>query len=235
MMEVPSGPAEASDAMSKAITVIIAIIAATGVFSGYLNTLESSREGDETRSGLQAQSQASETSIQRSAVIDADFDYISSAEIHTFTAYQFEAQGLTGDADREKAIAEYILRSTYGAAGVYADRAYYTEAMIVEAVEQYLTAGFDTLWLAWGEYTTYLQVEADAKQAAADAHLVNASNASRRGDGFMLSAVLMALAVAMGTMALVTRSAALRVTDIAIIATLYALGLANLLLTFLIA
>jgi len=218
--------AKRQDRLTKVITVVVAVIAATAVLSGFLNTLESGRASGETRAGLAAQSRASERSIQVGRIFDADFDYISAAEVHAFTASEFDAQGFVDDAARERAIALYLLQSTYG----YAD-GYYSDTLVQNAVDAYDTTGFADVWDAFVTYTDDLQVEVDAQQAEADLRLATASDAGRRAERFTLSAVLMAVAVAVSTVALSTESRRLRYADLGLVFALYASGWVNLGLT----
>jgi len=220
--------AKRQDRLTKVITVVVAVIAATTVLSGFLNTLESGQASGETRAGLAAQSRASERSLQVGRIFDADFDYISAAEVHAFTASEFDAQGFVDDAARERAIALYLLQSTYGYAV-----GYYSDTLVQNAVDAYDTTGFGDVWDAFVTYTDDLQVEVDAQQAEADLRLGTASDAGRRAERFTLSAVLMAVAVAVSTVALSTDSKRLRLADLVLIAILYALGSANLLWTLL--
>ena len=223
-------PAEApgrGDRLTKGITVFIAFIAATAVVSGFLNNLESSRVNQETRAGLAAQSLASERSIQVGRIFDADFDYLVDAEVHAFIASELDAQSLFDDAARERAIALYLLQSTYG----YAD-GYYSDALVENAVDAYGTVGFDGVWDAFTGYADELQAEVDARQLEADAHLAAASDAGRRASGFILSTVLMAVAVSISPVALASPLRALRLWDLAIITALYAIGGLNLAWTF---
>jgi len=76
-------------------------------------------------------------------------------------------------------------------------------------------------------------MDREAQQAVAEAHLVAASDAGRKAGSFTLSAVLMAVAVALGTVALSTESKRMRQADLVLIASLYGLGWANLVWTLL--
>src|SRR3970040_2094140 len=124
-------------------------------------------------------------------------------------------------------IALYLLKSTYGDAD-----GYYSDALIENAVDAYGTVGFDGVWDAFTGYADDLQAEVDAKQAEADAHLAAASDAGRRASGFILSTVLMAVAVSISPVALASPLRALRLWDLAIITALYAIGGLNLAWTF---
>jgi len=224
----PQEAPKRQDRLAKIITVLVAAIAATAVVGGFLNSLESARANQETRAGLAAQARASERSLEVGRVVDADFDYIVSAEVHAFTASEFDAQGFGEDAGRERSIAVFLLQSTYG----YVD-GYYLAAVLEAAVYDYDTSGFNQVWTAYTTYTDDLLADVGAQQAEAEAHLVAASDAGRKAGGFTLSAVLMAVAVALGTVALSTDSKRMRQADIVLIASLYALGWANLVWTLL--
>ncbi|MGI0150156.1 MAG: hypothetical protein ACREDF_11580 [Thermoplasmata archaeon] len=212
--------------LTKVITVVVAVIAATAVLSGFLNTIESGRASGETRAGLAAQSRASERSIQVGRIFDADFDYISAAEVHAFTASEFDLRGLVDDAARERAIALYLLQSTYGyAAG------YYSDALVENAVDAYDTTGFGDVWDAFSSYSDDLQIDVDNQQGEANMHLADASEAARRAARFTLRTVLMAVAVAVSTVALSTESKRLRYADLGLVIALYTSGWVNLALT----
>jgi len=231
MMEASKTPSPEApkhqDRLTKRITFLVAVIAASTVVCGFLNNLESGRVSQETRTGLAAQSLSSERSLEVGRIFDADFDYINTAEVHTFLATELEAQSLVSEAERERAVAMYLLRSTYG----YGD-SYYSDMVMEDAVYRYNVAGFDNMWAAFSTYAGTLQADVDAKRAMGDAHLAAANDAGQRATGFMLSAVLMAVAVALGTVALVTEAKVLRYSDLVVIAILYALGWANLAWTF---
>jgi len=230
-MEPPKTPSPESpkppDRLTKRITVVIAVIAASTVVCGFLNNLESGRASQETRTGLAAQSLASERSLEVGRIYDADFDYLSTAEVRAFLATELDAESLVPEAERERAIALYLLRSTYG----YGD-GYYSETAVQEAVYGYQDMGFENMWGLFSTYVETLQADVDAKRATADSHLAAASDAGQKATGFTLSAVLMAVAVALGTVALATESKALRFADLGVIAVLFALGWANLVWTY---
>ena len=231
-MEQPRPPtqeaAKRQDRVAKVVTVLVAVIAATAVVCGFLNSLESARANEKTRAGLAAQARASERSLEVGRVVDADFDYIVAAEVRAFTASELDAQGFAEDAGRERSIALFLLQSTYG----YAD-AYYLAAVLESAVYDYDTSGFNQVWNAYTTYADDLLADVEAQQAVAEAHLVAASDAGRKAGSFTLSAVLMAVAVALGTVALSTESKRMRQADLVLIASLYGLGWANLVWTLL--
>ena len=224
----PPEAAKRRDRVAKIVTVFVAVIAATAVVCGFLNSLESGQANDETRAGLAAQARASELSIRLGQVADQDFDNIAAAEVHAFTASELDARGFAEDAGLERSIALFLLTATYGYA-----YGYYPSADLESAVYSYETSGFVQVWNAYTTYTDGLQAGVDAQQAEAEAHLVAASDAGRKAGSFTLSAVLMAVAVALGTVALSTESKRMRQADLVLIASLYGLGWANLVWTLL--
>lgn len=211
--------------LTKVITVMVALIAATGAISAFLSARESGAAGAATRAGLAAQTRASEQHITAGRILDADFDYISEAEILAFTGTEYDASGLTEDADRTRLLAEFLLTHTYGY-GVY-----YTDAMITESVDQYATLGFDAIWDGYGTFRDDLNAEVDATQAEADQYLTNASVAGGRAEGFLLTITFLAVAGALGAVALATKSPRLKGIAFTIMVALYSLSLANLVYT----
>jgi len=217
--------AKEPEPLQKAVTVIVAIIAATGAMTGFLNAQESGRASGATRAGLAAQSRASEQHITNGRILDADFDYISEAEILAFSATEYDAVGQTADAERARLLSRFLLTHTYASSN------YYTDASIDEAVDQYAIVGFNAIWSGYGEFRDVLFAETAALQAAADEHLANASIAGRRAEGFLLSIALMAVAVSIGAVALVTKSPRWKLVDLAMVATFSSLALANVAFT----
>gem|GEM_PF-4366075 len=69
-------------------------------------------------------------------ILDADFDYISEAEILAFTDTECDSASLTGDADRSRGLSKYLLTHTYG---YYSE--YHTDAEVDVAVDDYLVVG----------------------------------------------------------------------------------------------
>lgn len=224
---LPPKAAKSPERLQQSVTIMVALIAATGAVAGFLSARESGRAGGEARVGLIAQTQASEQYIQVGRILDADFDYISEAEILAFTATEYDAAGLTDEADRARVLSVYLLTSTYGYG------TYYTDTMIDDAVYGYATLGFDAIWAGYDQFRTDLYAEADAAQAEADQHFENATYAGRKGDGFLLSVLFMTTAAALGAVALATKSARLKLVDMAVVVSLFAVGLGNLLYTLL--
>ena len=220
-------PAKDPERFTQTVVVFVALIAATGAVAGFLSAREAGQAGADTRAGLAAQSRASEQHITVGRILDADFDYISEAEILAFTATEYDSAGLTEDADRSRGLSRYLLTHTYG---YYSE--YYADAEIGVAVDDYLVVGFDAIWAAYGAFRDDLNAEVTNAQAVADQHLANASYAGRRSEGFLLTVAIVAVAAALGTVAVATKLPRVKVIVVVVVLALYSIGLLNLVVTF---